>query len=92
MIRPALCMCGSTYVSKYGRDGGQQKKKKKRSGRVDGLIRDVQVRPSHFECAAEGEKSASDCAGLLLKSSHHPHMTTVKCMHQQPADLRQTQR
>lgn len=63
-----MCLCSQVC----------ERRRKKKSGRVNGLIRDVQVQSSHFEYVSESERSASYCAGLLLKSSHHPHMTTVQ--------------
>lgn len=50
----------------------EREQKKKKSGRINALIRGVQVQPSHFECASEGEKSARYCAGLLLKAATTP--------------------
>jgi len=47
---------------------------------MNGLIRGVQVQPSHFECASEGDKSARYCAGLLRKTATTPHMTTVHAL------------
>ena len=58
--------------------------KKKKSGRVNGLIRGVQVRPSHFECESECEKSAGYCAGLVLKAAAAP--TWPQHMQEQLAD------
>lgn len=44
-------------------------KKQNKSGRVNCLIRKVQVQPSHSECASEGEKTASYCVGCPLKAA-----------------------
>lgn len=68
----------------------ERRREKKKSGRVNGLIRGVQVRPSHFECASECEKSAGYCAGLALKAAAAP--TWPQHMQEQLADLRETQR
>lgn len=68
----------------------EEKKKKKKSGRVNGLIRDVQVQPRHFECASESERSASYRAGLLLTAATTPPWP--QRTQEQLADLRQTQR
>lgn len=87
---PLSLHCACVYVlmlaSMWATEG---KKKKKKSGRVNGLIRSVQVQPSHFECASESEKSAGYCAGLVLKAAAAP--TWPQHMQEQLANLRQTQ-
>lgn len=54
--------------------------REKESGRVNCLIRDVQVQPSYLECVSEGKKSASCCAGPPLKEATTPTWPQHKYM------------
>lgn len=66
-------MCIRAYVCVRRREG------REREWELNGLIRDVQVQPSHFECMSKNEekktkKKTSYCAGLLLRAANtHRH-------------------